>query len=240
MMETLIPSLPQEEFMENQLKKTSSLHPMLWVAAIAVTVLSLVGIAAMTGILPNSKSPATTEQPETVSSAPEVTAPVPVAEPAPAPVAQAPSKATPKPKPPVKQASTYTSAPKSSSESKTDSYRSQPAPPPCPNCAVVADIRPVAVDGEGSGLGAVAGGVLGAVVGNQIGKGSGRDVARIAGIAGGAYAGHQVEKSQRAYTAYDISVRYEDGSTQVLRENAQPVWQVGDKVRVESGKLVPR
>ncbi len=152
----------------------------------------------------------------------------------------APVKQAVKPAAKPKETASYSSKPQS--ESSGTSYSSKPAPPPpCPDCAVVSSIEPVAVEGEGSGLGAIAGGVLGAVIGNQIGGGSGRDVARIAGIAGGAYAGHQIEKSQRAGTAYDIVVRFvEDGSTTRIRENAAPVWQVGDKVRVENGKLVPR
>ncbi|HWV18348.1 MAG TPA: glycine zipper 2TM domain-containing protein, partial [Rhodocyclaceae bacterium] len=166
--------------------------------------------------------------------APEPPKPAPVVE-KPAPVKQA-AKPTAKPK----ESASYSSKPVPADQSA--SYSSKPAPPPpCPDCAEVIGIEPIAVEGEGSGLGAIAGGVLGAVIGNQIGGGSGRDVARIAGIAGGAYAGHQIEKSQRAGTAYDIVVRFtQDGSTTRIRENAQPVWHVGDKVRVENGKLVPR
>src|SRR5690606_35106435 len=146
------------------------------------------------------------------------TAPV---EPA-APVKQA-AKPVEKPAAKPKQAATYSSKPKESTDTSA-SYSSKPAPPPpCPDCAVVSSIEPVAVEGEGTGLGAIAGGVLGAVVGNQIGGGSGRDVARIAAIACGAYAGHQVEKAQRAGTAYDNVVRFtQDGTSTRIRENAQP------------------
>ena len=225
----------------------AGLHPVIWIAAIAVILFSLVGIAAMTGLLPGTKTPETAPAAPTEAAAPVepavVATPEPVkaapVEPA-APVKQA-AKPAEKPAAKPKQAATYSSKPKESTDTSA-SYSSKPAPPPpCPDCAVVSSIEPVAVEGEGSGLGAIAGGVLGAVIGNQIGGGSGRDVARIAGIAGGAYAGHQIEKSQRAGTAYDVVVRFvEDGSTARIRENAAPVWQVGDKVRVENGKLVPR
>lgn len=224
----------------------SGLHPVIWIAAIAVILFSVVGIAAMTGLLPG-KSAAPEAPAKEASASPEAVpatpAPVAVATPAPAPSAPASQPVEKKvAKPVVKQASTTSSKPANSSDDQRVTYSSKPAPPPpCPDCAVISSIEPVAVEGEGSGLGAIAGGVLGAVIGNQIGGGSGRDVARIAGIAGGAYAGHQIEKSQRAGTAYDIVVRFvEDGSTQRFRENAAPVWQVGDKVRVENGRLVPR
>lgn len=223
----------------------AGLHPLIWIAAIAVILFSLVGIAAMTGLLPGTKTPAATPAPLAEAPAPAEAAPAPVVAPEPpkpAPVVEkpAPVKQAAKPTAKPKESASYSSKPVPADQSA--SYSSKPAPPPpCPDCAEVIGIEPIAVEGEGSGLGAIAGGVLGAVIGNQIGGGSGRDVARIAGIAGGAYAGHQIEKSQRAGTAYDIVVRFtQDGSTTRIRENAQPVWHVGDKVRVENGKLVPR
>lgn len=224
----------------------AGLHPVIWVAAIAVILFSIVGIASMTGLLSGNKAPETAA-PAPVAAAPAAPAAAPAPEPAKPVVAEQPAPPKPaakvaaKPAPKPKQSASYSSKPgETANESAT--YSSKPAPPPpCPSCAVVSSIEPVAVEGEGTGLGAIAGGVLGAVIGNQIGGGSGRDVARIAGIAGGAYAGHQIEKSQRAHTAYDIVVRFtEDGSTQRFREDNAPVWQVGDKVRVENGRLVPR
>lgn len=219
----------------------ASLHPALWIAAIAVTLFSLVGIGAMTGLLSFDKNTTEAVAPSVAEPAPT---PVPLVQ-TPAPEAPpAATKPVSKPvaqKPAAKPASSYSSKPKSSETASADVYRSDAAKPaPCVNCATIASITPITEKGEGSGLGAIAGGVVGAIVGNQIGKGSGKDVARIAGIAGGAYAGHQIEKSQRAHTAYDIVVRFEDGSTQHFRENAEPVWRVGDKVRVENGTLQPR
>lgn len=224
----------------------AGLHPVIWIAAVAVILFSLVGIAAMTGMLPGTRS---AEAPAPTAEAPKPAEPAPVATPEPVkpePVAErpiekpAPVKQAAKPAAKPKESASYSSKPVPADQSA--SYSSKPAPPPpCPDCAEVIGIEPIAVEGEGSGLGAIAGGVLGAVIGNQIGGGSGRDVARIAGIAGGAYAGHQIEKSQRAGTAYDIVVRFtQDGSTTRIRENAAPVWHVGDKVRVENGRLVPR
>jgi outer membrane lipoprotein SlyB len=228
--------------METPTASKGSLHPILWIAAIAVTLFSVIGIAALTGLLPGSKS-----EPTPPVAAIEPPPPMPTAEPEPVPapqptaVAPAPEKKTAaKPAPKHKETATYSSKPKGADE-HTATYTAQPAPPPpCPDCAVISAITPVTEKGEGTGLGAIAGGILGGVIGNQIGGGSGRDVARIAGIAGGAYAGHQVEKSQRSHTVFDITVRFEDGSSQVIRESAEPIWQVGDKVRVQSGKLTPR
>lgn len=40
-------------------------------------------------------------------------------------------------------------------------------------------------------VGAVVGGLAGGIVGSNIGAGRGRDLATVAGVAGGAYAGHE-------------------------------------------------
>src|SRR3974390_509628 len=67
---------------------------------------------------------------------------------------------------------------------------------PCTPGGVVQSIRYGEVKGEASGLGMIAGGVVGGVVGHQIGSGRGNTVATIAGAAGGAYVGNEVEKKK--------------------------------------------
>ena len=101
-------------------------------------------------------------------------------------------------------------------------------------------VREIKAPGEGSGLGAIAGGLLGGVLGNQVGGGNGRKLATVAGAVGGAYAGHQIEKSTRSSTRYEVTVRLEDGSRQVLTLDEAPSWRAGDPVRVENGQLYGR
>jgi outer membrane lipoprotein SlyB len=108
----------------------------------------------------------------------------------------------------------------------------------CSNCGVIGNIREISQPGEGTGLGAVAGGVIGAIVGNQIGGGSGQKIATVAGAAGGAYAGHQIEKSQRKTTRYEVLVRMNDGTTRTVMMDMVPGWQIGERVRIENGTLV--
>ncbi len=74
--------------METTLPATSSssLHPVLWIAGISVTLLSLAGVAALTGFLPAKTAPVP-ERPAIVAAAP-VTEPVPAVAPA-VPVARA-------------------------------------------------------------------------------------------------------------------------------------------------------
>ncbi|WP_079200933.1 glycine zipper 2TM domain-containing protein [Pseudomonas sp. CC6-YY-74] len=93
------------------------------------------------------------------------------------------------------------------------------------------------VAGTGFGLGSVAGAVLGGVAGNQVGGGSGNTAATIAGAAGGAYIGHQIEKRKQAENAYRVTVRMENGSYQTLTQTSIGDLRVGDRVRIENGAL---
>lgn len=110
-------------------------------------------------------------------------------------------------------------------------------PPACADCGVVEAVRPVQAPGEASGLGAAAGGVVGGLLGNAVGKGTGNTIATIIGVAGGAYAGHQIEKTQRKSTHYEVDVRMSDGERRTVTFDTEPVWRAGDKVKVQNGKL---
>ena len=108
----------------------------------------------------------------------------------------------------------------------------------CPTCGTVEAINLVEVKGEGTYMGMIAGGVAGALLGSQIGDGRTTTVAEIAGAAGGAYAGNEVEKRLRKTKHYEVVVRLQGGGSQVVSFPAQPAFKVGDKVRVEAGALV--
>ena len=105
--------------------------------------------------------------------------------------------------------------------------------PVCGTCGVVESVTPVRHAAPPTGVGAVAGGVLGGVLGNQIGGGSGRALATVAGVVGGGYVGHQVEKSARTTTSYRIGVRMDDGRLRNVTRGA-PV-AVGSRVTVSGG-----
>jgi outer membrane lipoprotein SlyB len=118
----------------------------------------------------------------------------------------------------------------------------QPAPPSaslpvCPECGTVESIRSVAQAAEGSGLGMIAGGVLGGLLGHQVGQGRGNTAATIVGAAGGAYAGHQVEKNVKQGTRYDVNVRMNDGTIRTVSYDTEPGFRSGDRVRIVDGKL---
>jgi len=112
-----------------------------------------------------------------------------------------------------------------------------PAPAPCFGCGTVDSIRVIEKSGEGSGVGMVAGGLLGGLVGHQIGQGRGNTAATIVGAAGGAYAGHQIEKNTKKVTTYEVSVRMADGALRTVGYDAEPGFRTGDKVRFVDGRL---
>src|SRR5690606_6777731 len=92
----------------------------------------------------------------------------------------------------------------------------------CAECGTVRAVNLVENPGEGSGLGAIAGGVVGGILGNQIGDGSGRRIATVAGAAGGAYAGHQIEKRVKTTRYWNVVVRMEDGTTRNFPFDTEP------------------
>ena len=91
----------------------------------------------------------------------------------------------------------------------------------------------------GTGAGVVIGGIAGGVLGRQIGGGSGRDLATIAGIAGGALAGNAIEKNAQTATrdAYRVSVQVDNGTNRAYDMASAGDLRVGDRVRIENGQL---
>lgn len=233
------------------------LHPLLWVAAVSVIVFSLVGVGAITGLIPVAGGK--TGDPVTESVPPQTTAPPvgapPVASSAPAPAASTPAPAAAQAPAPERRAAPAKPAPAKTARadkavtvennppaslpplSETAPAPAKPAAAPCRECGTVESVREVQQKGDGSGLGAVAGGVVGGLLGHQIGGGRGKDLATVAGAVGGAVAGHQIEKSVRKTTRYEVTVRFEDGTTQVFSQDQQPTWRSGDRVKVVNGVI---
>ena len=109
----------------------------------------------------------------------------------------------------------------------------------CDQCGTIESIAPRVVQGEPSGGGAVAGAIIGGVVGHQFGSGKGNDAATVVGALGGAVAGNEIEKSQKRYTVYDLTIKMEKGDvrhvTVASRENLRP----GERVEIVDGRVLP-
>lgn len=121
-----------------------------------------------------------------------------------------------------------------------------PAPKPvvCADCGTVeavtavqrqGEVNGVAVGNTTVGLGTVAGGVVGGLLGNQVGGGSGKTAMTVLGVAGGAFAGNQIEKNMKKVTVYQVRVRMNDGSTRNVEVSSS--IPVGSRVIVEGNNL---
>lgn len=253
-----IPNL--EKTMDTSTKK--SMHPLITIAAISVTLFSLAGIAAITGLIPTSHSQSAQMQSakaldEPVAAAKTDSAPqTSAATTAPSPAEKPfPRRAAAKPARPIAQAATP--APEKASNDSAPVTLAQnapavlpppaatippPPPPPavepkplCRDCGVIESVRQIEKKGDGSGAGAVVGGLLGGVLGHQTGRGHGRDAMTVLGAIGGAVAGHQVEKNANKAVNYQITIRFEDGSSRLITQNEPPAWRQGDRVKLVDG-----
>ena len=239
--------------MENQIK-SNRIHPLVAGAAISVMLVSLVGVAAITGILPNSNS--STPVAVLASAAPGGST-NPIAASAPGNNASAiatlePTTETRKfsasntitaAKPaPVQHHTKPLHAPQPMQAQNTPQY-DEPVQVAraavCSNCGTIESIHAVQqqAPSNGVGIGAVAGAVLGGILGNQVGGGNGRKLATVAGAVGGGFAGNEVENRTRTTTSYEIRVRMEDGSSRSFSDSGQSGWRSGDRVKVVNGSL---
>ncbi len=117
--------------------------------------------------------------------------------------------------------------------------RKSHAPAVCNECGTVTGIREINKPGQATGVGAVAGGVLGAVLGRQVGGSGHRTAGTLVGAAGGAVAGHVIEKKAREGKTFEIGVRFDDGTSRIFRQDAHPSWDSGSRVRLVNGALAP-
>ncbi len=198
--------------MDTQTSTKKSLHPLIWVAGVALILFSAVGVGAFMGWIPtadggiNDKAALEQQSANTVA-------------PTPAPV----TKHVP--------AVRHTAPEQMASNAPSRNERR------CSECGVIESVREIQTKGQGSGLGAVGGGVVGGLLGNQVGGGHGKDAMTVVGAIGGAFAGNEVEKRAKSTTSYATTVRFDDGSSRVISEASLPTWRSGDKVKVIDGVI---
>ncbi len=168
---------------------SNRIHPLMAAAAVSVTILGLVGAAAIAGLLPNSRGAAA---PGEVTPAPAVTAATPLAAPlATAPVVAAVAAAPVAAPEPVQHRSRVHH---NTQVAYQDDYRArddrQYQPAPAPQAAA-----------QPNYVGIGAGAVLGGLLANQVGHGRGKALATVAGVIGGGMLGNavqnQVQQPQR-------------------------------------------
>jgi outer membrane lipoprotein SlyB len=106
----------------------------------------------------------------------------------------------------------------------------------CSNdCGVVQTVKFVEQKGQSSGLGMVAGGVVGGVIGHQIGGGRGNTVATVAGAAGGAYVGNEVEKKKNTTGYWAVTIKMDAGNVRTFTYSSQPTVRENERVKLVDG-----
>jgi outer membrane lipoprotein SlyB len=232
-------------------------HPLMILAAVAVVLFCLVGIAAVMGWLPSSAGGTTgarqlseadrnalsaglqqsaPAQPVQLQGVPVQAGPQPLAQqyaPQPAPQSYAPQDA-----PAVPAVRETVPAPLHERATRpVQVAAAESGPNWCSGCGNIESIRTITTRAQGSGLGAGAGAILGGLLGNQVGSGNGRTLATAAGAVGGAVVGNQVEGNMHAATSYEIRVRLDDGTLRTFHQSAPPAWRTGERVRIVKGHL---
>lgn len=97
-------------------------------------------------------------------------------------------------------------------------------------------VRPVPLQGTDSGIGAIGGGAVGGIAGSTIGGGRGSDIASVLGVIGGLVVGNAIENQVTQDMGLELTVKLDNGQTVVILQAADPPFQVGERVRVLSGK----
>lgn len=213
----------------------SRIHPLIAGAAVSVILVSGVGVAAMTGILPTSKAvPAAMTPPALLDSQPSdsLNGLKPSAQP------QAPSTA---PARLVTHRHRVNPAEHNTASNETGRAPAGPAytaaPAVDPYAGQVVSVNTVKTPEPTTGLGALGGAVIGGLAGTQIGNGRGRTAATIVGALGGGLAGNTVEHAVHKATTYDVQVRMEDGSYRNFSYQTDPGLQAGQRVHVSGDSL---
>ena len=212
--------------MDNPSPQRARLHPLVATAAVALILLSVVGIGAVVMDRSNAQS-SPYDAPATVAQTPADAA-------KPAPVAEAPST-------PARVATaTNTPAPALSTPS-TPVYENPPvvqaAAAVCRDCGVVDSIREIKVKGQGTGVGAVGGAVVGGLVGNMVGAGRGKALATVAGAVGGGLGGNAIEKNVRSTVEHQMIVRLDNGASRTFRQASPFPYREGERVRIVDGHV---
>jgi outer membrane lipoprotein SlyB len=205
---------------------SSKPHAITWIAGIAITLFSAIGIAAIMGWLPTSMgSPPDAAVQSKVDSRERQSK-----------AAQSTASRTPA----AKSSEHWLAAGRPASATPRPAQIASAAPVAkamCRECGVIVSMREVETEGEAGAVGAVGGAVVSGAIGNQVDHATGNKIARVAGAAGGAVAGHQIEKYVKRETSYEIIVRLEDGTSRVFHEPTSSMWRSGDRVKIIDGAL---
>ena len=100
---------------------------------------------------------------------------------------------------------------------------------------VVENVRPVALQGPDTGLGALGGAALGGWAGSGIGSGSGNAAAIVGGVILGSLIGNAAEVNAARRPGLELTVRLDSGRMiAVVQQDVGEPFRPGDRIRVAS------
>ena len=163
--------------------QTTRIHPLMAVAAVSLTLVSLVGAASIAGLLPSSHA-----TPDNTPVAASV-----------APTSAQSMNGQPMNGQPLVAQTQQETRPAVVEHRTVVHHRDAPARHVSHNdysaqAAPVAQAPAPAPVAQNSPLGMGIGAVVGGLIGNQVGGGKGKTAATIAGVVGGAYVGNEIAK----------------------------------------------
>jgi outer membrane lipoprotein SlyB len=112
-----------------------------------------------------------------------------------------------------------------------------PAPVICGSCGVIRSITAVSQEGRATGVGAVVGGIVGGLAGNQVGGGTGKKIATVAGVIGGAVVGNEIEQNRSSANYYEVVIDMETGGQQFITVADATGISPGSAVTVQGSNI---
>lgn len=106
--------------------------------------------------------------------------------------------------------------------------------------ATVEAVRKVMIQRDSKGIGVVGGAVVGGIAGSTAGRGKGADIGTVLGAIGGMVAGQAIENQANQREGLEITVKYDNGDTRIIVQEADVDVRPGDRVRIVSGGGVTR
>lgn len=94
-------------------------------------------------------------------------------------------------------------------------------------------VRPVTIQADKTGLGAVSGAAIGGVAGNAMGGGRGRNVTTAVGAVLGGLVGDKIEQTSNRVNSVELEIRRDSGETiVVVQSQGSTMFVPGQRVRM--------
>jgi len=101
---------------------------------------------------------------------------------------------------------------------------------------VIESVRQVKLEGTKSPVGTIAGGAVGGIAGSSVGGGRGSAIAAVIGAVAGGLAGSALEEGVTRKDGVELTVKLDGGGLVAIVQEADEVFNAGEKVRIlESG-----